>query len=162
MKYSFLFNGLYFYKTSPISLADPTDGAECLVEMPSKMPMILKAKLKTIGLHAPELIAPGEDQQINSFAWVSGKEEDPSILCNESFNGTWLQKPIPRSSDGEVIGDWCNFKKNLPNSRGENKTNLTLIGDVSLDTKYRKKFIMFNQVKVNTCLAQTASTQASK
>ena len=118
MKYSFLFNGLYFYKTSPLSLADPTDGAECLVEMPSKMPVILKAKLKTIGLHAPELIAPGEDQQINSFAWVSGKEEDPSILCNESFNGTWLQKPLPRSSDGEAIGDWVNFKKNLPNSRG--------------------------------------------
>ena len=68
-----------------------------------------------------------EDQPMNSFAWVSGKEEDPSILCGESFNGTWLQKPLPRSSDGELVGDWFNFKKNLPNCRGgESRTVLTL------------------------------------
>ena len=89
------------------------------------MPSILKTKLKIISLHAPQLIAPVEDQPTNSFAWVSGKEEDPSILCNESFNGTWLQKPLPRSSDGESIGDWYNFKKNLPNNRGVSQTDHT-------------------------------------
>ena len=82
------------------------------------MPIILKNKLKIIKLYAPELIAPAEDQPINNFAWVSGKEEEPSILCGESFNGTWLQTPLPRSSDGELIGDWLSFKKNLPNCRG--------------------------------------------
>ena len=82
------------------------------------MPIILKNKLKIIKLYAPELIAPAEDQPINIFAWVSGKEEELSILCGESFNGTWLQTPLPRSSDGESVGDWLNFKKNLPNCRG--------------------------------------------
>ena len=90
------------------------------------MPIILKNKLKIIKLYAPELIAPAEDQPINYFAWVSGKEEEPSILCRESFNGTWLQTPLPRSSDGELIGDWLSFKKNLPNCRG-GKSNRSYI-----------------------------------
>ena len=56
----------------------------------------------------------------NSFTWVSGKEEDPSILCEDNFNATWLQKPVPRTLDVERIGDWLNCKKNFPNSRGGN------------------------------------------
>ena len=112
----------------PLSLADPTDGAECLSETPSRMPIILKNKLRIIKLYAPELIAPAEDQPVNYFAWVLGKEEEPFILCGESFNGTWLQTPLPRSSNGESIGDWFNCKKNLPNCRGGgSQTNRTFL-----------------------------------
>ena len=45
----------------------------------------------------------------------------------ETFNGTSLQKPLPRSSDGELIGDWCSFKKNIPNCRGRGRSNISYI-----------------------------------
>ena len=41
-------------------------------------------------------------------------------MCEDNFNATWLQKPVPRTLDGETIGDWLNCKKYLPNSRGGN------------------------------------------
>ena len=80
----------------------------------SKMPTLLKAKLKIIATYAPQILTPVEDLPTNNFAWASGKEEDPSIFCSESFNGTWLQKPVPRSSDGESVGDWLNLKEKSP------------------------------------------------
>ena len=96
------------------------------METHSKMPTLLKAKLKIIATYAPQILTPVEDLPTNNFAWASGKEEDPSILCSESFNGTWLQTPVPRSSDGESVGDWLNVKKNLPNNRG-GKSNKSYI-----------------------------------
>ena len=96
------------------------------METHSKMPTLLKTKLKIIASYAPQLLTPVEELPTNNFAWASGKEEDPSILCSESFNGTWLQTPIPRALDGESVGDWFNLKKNLPNNRG-GKSNKSYI-----------------------------------